>query len=50
MDAEALQRDGLREALTQRRGRAGVRVRELVRERFEALDRGAVLGELPGCA
>jgi len=48
MDAEALQRERLGEALAQRRGRAGVRVRELARQRVEALGRGVVAGELPG--
>ena len=50
MDAETLQRDRLREAFAQRRGGAGVRVRELAGERFQALDRGLVVGELPGRA
>jgi hypothetical protein len=27
-----------------------MRAPELARERFEPLDRGAVIGELPGCA
>jgi hypothetical protein len=50
VDTETLQRERLREALTQRCGRAGVRVRELVRERLQTGDRGTVVGELPGRA
>ena len=47
---QALQRDGLGEAFAQRRGGAGVGVRELAGQRLEALDRGLVRLELPGRA
>ncbi len=50
MDAQALQRDRLGQALAQRRGRAGVRVRELAGERLQPLDRRLVIGQLPGRA
>ena len=46
MNTETLQRDCLGEPFAQRRGRSGVRVRELVGERLQALDRGLVVGEL----
>jgi len=46
MDARALQRDRLLEA-AQRRGRAGMRVRELAGERLQPVDRRAVVAELP---
>ena len=47
MDAEALQRDGLGEALSERRRGAGMGVRELAGERGEAFERDGVIGELP---
>ena len=48
MNAEALQRDGLLEALLERGGGAGVRALQLAGEPAEALEGGGVVGELPG--
>jgi len=50
MDPQALQRDRLGQALAQRRRGARVRVGQLAGERLQALDRGLVVGELPGGA
>jgi hypothetical protein len=50
MDAQTLQRDRLLEALAQRRRRPGMRPGQLAGECLQALDRGGVVGELPGRA
>jgi hypothetical protein len=48
VDAEALQRQCLGEAFSERRRGAGMRARELASQRVQTLQRDIVIGELPG--
>src|SRR3954454_8945440 len=48
VDPEALQRHGLLESLAQRGGGAGMRAFELAGEDAEAVERGGMVGQLPG--